>query len=144
MKIDFSKLFDAQNDGNNKTLLISLEKFINSKGLIFEDFEVAIFLSVYCLRCIDLLPGLKKEEDTLRENGYLIIFESTNEEMQSIIAHFNLRIPIINSDLDFLVNELKINKTPSYIAWNNNEGIIVESRSIDNITDLKILGKIQR
>lgn len=36
------------------------------------------------------------------------------------------------------MNDLKINKTPNLMAWNN-EGTIVETKFINNITDIKSL-----
>lgn len=138
MKVDFSNLFNNPSNKNNETELALLKQLIISKELIFVNYKLAIFLSVYCLRCIELLPELKQEEDSLSKNGCLLIFDSTNEEMQKIITHFNLGIPTINTDLDFFVNDLKINKTPSLMAWNN-EGTIVETKFINKITDIKSL-----
>ncbi|MEK4483877.1 hypothetical protein MKZ23_31085 [Paenibacillus sp. FSL R5-0876] len=138
MKVDFSNLFNNPKNKSNETELTLIKQLIVSKELIFENFNIAIFLSVYCLRCIELLPELKKEEESLSKNGCVLIFDSSNEEMQNIITHFNLKIPTINTDLDFFVNDLKINKTPNLMAWNN-EGTIVETKFINNITDIKSL-----
>lgn len=102
MKVDFSNLFNNPKNKSNETELTLIKQLIVSKELIFENFNIAIFLSVYCLRCIELLPELKKEEESLSKNGCVLIFDSSNEEMQNIITHFNLKIPTINTDLDFL------------------------------------------
>lgn len=109
-------------DHNNKT--IRLDK-IKSK-------KVLIFVSIYCIRCIQLLPNLNAILDI--PNIHPIIFSNGNQEENIEMSElFSKQVPIISLSEQEMIDDFGMKLHPSYMIIANGK---IENGNIQSIEQL--------
>lgn len=110
----------------------------NKKEFIFkEDNYILIFISNYCIHCIDLLPELSKIE--AKYTSYQIVLFSTgdNQENNDIDEYFKWQFPIISLSEEEMEKYFKVTILPFCIILIRN--VVNQKGVIYNFKDFELM-----
>ncbi|PQP82762.1 hypothetical protein C0Q44_15320 [Paenibacillus sp. PCH8] len=138
--MDFKFLFEKKNKYKDNAEIDSLKKLFSAHNYDFKSFQGAIFLSIYCIRCMEIIPYLTSIEDKVIKHEVIIIIDCDNDELEKLKDYFDIKYPIINAEYDFLVSEVQVEKTPSIILWDSNEEVLMKRELSSKEDILKFFG----
>lgn len=103
--------------------LLKLEEPITRKS-------VFCLISLSCTHCIDLLPELKRINDS---NTFILVTDGTEEDNAEIHKYFNFTFPIISYRGP--LNKLGTEKTP-YLLLVNPDGQVMRQTQASDISEV--------
>ncbi|MEA0555085.1 methylamine utilization protein [Lysinibacillus irui] len=99
--------------------------FFHSDGkkvdLIKDECYILIFVSNYCLYCIDLLPEVEKIKNVSKKHKLILFSTGDNEDNIEMKKYFNWKFPIVHLTEDEMEKYFKVVKQPFCIITNKNE-----------------------
>ncbi len=93
----------------------------NKVDLIKDENYILVFVSNYCLYCIDLLPEVEKIKDVSTKHKLIIFSTGDNEDNIEMKKYFNWTFPIIHLNEDEMEKYFKVVKQPFCIITNKNK-----------------------
>lgn len=94
-----------------------------------------LFTSIYCIKCIQLLPSLKKLSDSFD----LILFSNGfSQDIEEMITNFKWDFPVISIDDEQMEKDYSIRVHPSFILINE-QRMVCSTGVINEPSDLKNL-----
>lgn len=95
----------------------------NKKEIDFllDENYVLIFVSNYCLYCIDLLPEIEKIKDVCKKHQLILFSTGDDEDNTEMQNYFNWKFPIVNLTEEEMEKYFKVVIHPFCIITNKNK-----------------------
>jgi len=106
---------------------IGEKKYVNWNGdaIYFGSFDSAfclLFLSLYCLRCVDLLPHVKSIADEHLEGmPMMVMLDGDEDTNKQIVEYFNWEVPVVQIDSHHMGDEFAVYETPTMQIYDANQ-----------------------
>lgn len=140
----FKQLFkDAQNENVKQfETLQPGELFPYGENSTVNIKSNAVFLSLTCQDCIELITAIKEEFSkgrNVKPNNLSVYVIASNEEVKELDSYFNSMLSIQSISKEELVQKYKVPSTP-FCYHINNDNRVLRSSEFDNIISfIKIL-----
>ncbi|AIQ16584.1 hypothetical protein H70357_07775 [Paenibacillus sp. FSL H7-0357] len=105
------------------------------KNLEIRKETLLLFTSIYCIKCIQSLPLLKKLSDSFD----LILFSNgLSQDIEEMITNFKWGFPVISINEEHMEKHFSIRVHPSFILINE-QRMVCSTGVINDFSDLKNL-----
>ncbi|WP_340012221.1 hypothetical protein MHI32_09525 [Paenibacillus sp. FSL H7-0690] len=107
----------------------------NGNEIIIKNNTILFFISIYCVRCIQIMPFIKKISNS-KKVDFVLFSNGSHEDHKEMISRFKWKFPIIAIDDEHLERDFFIKTHPFFLIVDNFQ-TVYKKGTINNLEELK-------